>query len=160
MTCRHQNRGTTEAKTGPLRPILPRSWPEVGEKTVPFVQIQNCCIARRSLDNPQLMWYLVNKTRVQQIAIFWLDGEDKAGHAIIQRTFFIHRVIDALERALLCSARFLLLRREKRVLVLVRVRENSPGGGNAHGSHHLAKLARPPQIGATDFFMPRSKQKK
>jgi len=42
MTYRHQDRGTTEAKTGPLRPILPRSWLEVGEKTVPFVQIQNC----------------------------------------------------------------------------------------------------------------------
>jgi len=48
MTCRHQDRGTTEAKTGPLRPILPRSWPEVGEKTGPFVQIQNCCSLRQT----------------------------------------------------------------------------------------------------------------
>ena len=44
MTCRHQGRGTTEAKTGPLRQILPRSWPEVGEKTGLFVQIENCWV--------------------------------------------------------------------------------------------------------------------
>jgi len=44
MTCHHQDRGTTEAKTGPLQPILPRSWPKVGEKTGPFVQIQNCWV--------------------------------------------------------------------------------------------------------------------
>jgi len=44
MTCRHQDRGTTEAKTGSLRPILPRSWPKVGEKTGSFVQIQNCWV--------------------------------------------------------------------------------------------------------------------
>ena len=84
MTRRHQDRGTTEAKTGPLRPILPRSWPKVGEKTGPFVQIQNCCC--RVPVGRGIPGQLFQADRgAEHIALVQpcIDSQDFAGHSRI-----------------------------------------------------------------------------